>query len=89
MFYLAQWQADADAWTDAVNETSTLPAVTFVTPEKNAALGRKLDDDGNGYVYLFPALPSKRDRTLRPPVLVIYESANGDQMIILTPQPLQ
>jgi hypothetical protein len=44
LFFLAQWQADADAWIDAVNETSTLPVVTFLLPEDNSALGRKLDN---------------------------------------------
>jgi hypothetical protein len=44
LFFLAQWQADADAWRDAVNETSTLPVVTAVIAEKNAALGRSLDN---------------------------------------------
>lgn len=127
LFWLAQWQADTDAWLDAVNETSTLPVVTFVTPQDNAALGRKLDNplvdpsgfriigdqslyqrlfgkeltnpeksivwrlliDRDGYFYIFPALPDKRDRSLSPPVVMMYESEGGDQLMILSPQPSQ
>lgn len=44
LFWLAQWQAIADAWQDAVNETSSLPVVTVVFAEEGAALGRQLDD---------------------------------------------
>lgn len=130
LFWLAQWQADSDAWADAVNETSTLPVVTFVTPKDNAALGRQLDNplvnpsnfsiigdknryenllgrelsdtskpeqsivwrlliDRDGYFYIFPALPQKKaksDPNLRPPVLMIYESDGGDQLLILSPK---
>lgn len=122
LFFLAQWQGDADAWIDAVNETSTLPVVTFVVPEKNLALGRALDNplvnpagfrvigdrqrydsllgrelndssrvwrlliDRSGYFYIFPALPSKDDNSLRPPIVVIRESDRGDQLLILSPQ---
>jgi hypothetical protein len=43
LFWLARWQAQADAWKDAVNETSSLPVVTLLM-SKNAALGRKLDN---------------------------------------------
>lgn len=126
LFWLATWQGDADAWTDALNDTSTLPIVTVVASENNAALGRKLDDpfvnptnvriigdleqykkllgkdftdtsnpdesrvwrlliDRDGYFYIFPALPSNRDRALRPLVLTIHESGNGDQLMILSP----
>ncbi|MGB5596736.1 MAG: hypothetical protein WBM62_22275, partial [Crocosphaera sp.] len=106
--------------------TSTLPTVTFISPESNAPLGRKLDDpfsnpnnfriigdmerykniltqdysdrqkqrvwrllhDDPGSVYIFPALSSQEitsDPNLRPPILVIYESGNGDQMMIIAP----
>ncbi len=44
LFLLAQWQADRDAFRDAVNETSRLPVVTAVIREENAALGRNLDN---------------------------------------------
>lgn len=44
LFWLARWQANADAWQDAVNDTSSLPVVTVVFDEKSAALGRQLDD---------------------------------------------
>ena len=44
LFFLAQWQADRDAFRDAVNETSRLPVVTVVMGEENAALGRNLDN---------------------------------------------
>ena len=43
LFWLARWQAEADAWNDAVNDTSSLPIVTLVL-SKDAPLGRKLDD---------------------------------------------
>ena len=126
LFFLAQWQADRDAFRDAVNETSRLPVVTVVMREENAALGRNLDNplvnssgfriigdhnlykrllgkeltdisnpdqsrvwrlliDRDGYFYIFPALP-KRDRKQSVPVLIIYESGNGDQLTILSPK---
>lgn len=46
LFYLAQWQGNADALLDAVNSTSSLPVVTLVNSdtENKAALGRKLDN---------------------------------------------
>ncbi|HAX80775.1 MAG TPA: hypothetical protein DCY88_34295 [Cyanobacteria bacterium UBA11372] len=46
LFYLAQWQADADALLDAVNSTSSLPVVTLINSdaENKTALGRKLDN---------------------------------------------
>lgn len=46
IFYLAQWQADADALLDAVNSTSSLPVVTLINSdaENKTALGRKLDN---------------------------------------------
>ncbi len=125
LFFLAQWQADSDAFTDAVNETSRLPVVTIVIPEENAGLGsdlgnplvnpsgfriigdsslyerllgRELTDTSNpnqprvwrllidreGYFYIFPALP-KKERNRSVPILIIYESANGDQLTILGP----
>jgi hypothetical protein len=38
-FWLAQWQGEADAWRDAVNETSSLPVVTLVVRDDNVPLG--------------------------------------------------
>lgn len=43
LFWLARWQAEDDAWKDAVNETSSLPLITVVLPERKAALGRNPD----------------------------------------------
>jgi hypothetical protein len=42
LFWLARWQAEDDAWQDAVNQTSSLPVVTVLMP-KDAALGRSLE----------------------------------------------
>ena len=44
LFFLAQWQADRDAFRDAVNETSRLPVVTVIMGEENTPLGRNLDN---------------------------------------------
>lgn len=44
LFWLAQWQANTDAWRDAVNETSSLPVVTVVFNKETAVLGRQLTD---------------------------------------------
>lgn len=124
LFWLAQWQAERDAWKDIVNETSTLPVVTLITPKDALRFGRLPNDplsnpsdfriigdreryinlfgkeltdlensrvwrlliDRDGYFYIFPALPSNSSRNLRPPVLLIYESEGGDQLIILSPK---
>lgn len=43
LFCLARWQAQADAWKDSVNHTSSLPVVTLAM-SKDAPLGRMLDD---------------------------------------------
>lgn len=40
--------------------------------------------DRDGYFYIFPALPEK-DRKRNVPVVIIYESGNGDQITILSP----
>ncbi|MEQ8995727.1 MAG: hypothetical protein RID53_04380 [Coleofasciculus sp. B1-GNL1-01] len=130
LFWLAQWQADRDAWLDAVNETSTLPIITFVAPKDITPLGRQLNNplvnpsgfriigdrdlyeqllgqeltdtsnsekpivwrlliDRNGYFYIFPALPEKRDHTFSPPVVMMYESGDGNQLMILSPPTSQ
>ncbi|MDJ0599052.1 MAG: hypothetical protein QNJ37_09475 [Crocosphaera sp.] len=124
LFWLAQWQAEKDAWKDIVNETSTLPVVTIITPKDALRFGRLPDNslsnpsdfriigdrdryidlfgkelsdlkssrvwrlliDLDGYFYIFPALPSNSSRNSRPPVLMIYESEGGDQLIILSPK---
>jgi hypothetical protein len=44
LFQLARHQGTIDARRDAVNETSTLPVITLVLPEKQIALGRNLDN---------------------------------------------
>lgn len=126
LFWLARWQAQADAWKDAVNETSSLPVVTLLM-SKNAPLGRKLDNPldnptdlriigdrkaydrllgeeltdlsdpnkprvwrlllkGDGYAYIFPALP-KKDSRLTIPVAIVYEKDNGVQLTILNASP--
>lgn len=43
LFFLAQWQGEQDAFTDAVNETSKLPIITAIMSE-SSPLGRKLDN---------------------------------------------
>lgn len=45
LLFLARQQAYFHAWTDAINETSTLPVVTLVAAEENISLGR---NSGNG-----------------------------------------
>ncbi len=44
LFCLGTWQGSADAFLDAVNETSTKPIITLATKSDNLALGRDLDD---------------------------------------------
>lgn len=44
LFWVAYWQGIADARRDAVNQTSTRPIVTLVSPSDKIALGRNLDD---------------------------------------------
>ncbi|WP_254568426.1 hypothetical protein [Oscillatoria sp. HE19RPO] len=46
-FWLAQWQGEADAWRDAVNETSSLPVVTIVVREDSFPLGVNPDNIRN------------------------------------------
>ena len=48
LFFLAQWQGDKDAFTDAVNETSNLPVITAIMSE-TSPLGRKLDNPLSNY----------------------------------------
>lgn len=45
LFWLARIQGTIDARRDAVNETSTLPVITLILPEKQIALGQNLDRD--------------------------------------------
>lgn len=44
LFWMARWQAQTDAWRDAVHETSTLPIVTIVVSEDSATVGRDVDN---------------------------------------------
>ena len=44
LFWLGRYQGTADAFRDAVNDTSTRPIVTLVSPIDKMALGLKLDD---------------------------------------------
>ncbi len=44
--------------------------------------------DRDGYFYIFPALP-KKDKCISIPVVIIYESGNGDQLTILSPKVSQ
>lgn len=44
LFLVASWQGSTDARRDAINQTSTRPLVTLVSPSDKIALGRNLDD---------------------------------------------
>ncbi|MDJ0900174.1 MAG: hypothetical protein QNJ55_15325 [Xenococcus sp. MO_188.B8] len=55
------------------------------TSDPNQSRVWRLLIDRDGYFYIFPALPNK-DRNLSVPVLIIYESGNGDQITILSPK---
>lgn len=46
-FWLAQGRGEADAWRDAVNETSSLPVVTLVVRDNNVPLGINPDEVHN------------------------------------------
>ena len=46
-FWLAQSRGEADAWRDAVNETSSLPVVTLVVREDTVPLGINPDEVRN------------------------------------------
>lgn len=62
LFWLARFQGSIDARRDAVNNTSTLPVITLVFPEKQIAIGRDLND-----ISLDPLLKGYRiigDKTL-------------------------
>jgi hypothetical protein len=51
LFWLGRFQGLADAYRDAVNNTSTRPIVTLVTAKDKLPLGRNLDD-----VFINPSL---------------------------------
>ncbi|MDM3858076.1 MAG: hypothetical protein PT120_25085 [Aphanizomenon gracile PMC649.10] len=51
LFWLGRFQGLADAYRDAVNNTSTRPIVTLVTAKHKLPLGRNLDD-----VFINPSL---------------------------------
>ena len=55
LFWLARIQGTIDARRDAINNTSLLPVVTFVTPEEGSVLGRNLDN-----VFVNPSLKGYR-----------------------------
>jgi len=132
LFFLARTQGYIDARRDAVNDTSTLPVITLVTPEDSLALGRQLNDEtidpsgknfrvigdrglyeqligrelnnitdsnssdfivwrllinSNSQFYIFPTLPKDAPDAARPPVVVIQHSGDGNQLMILSPEP--
>ena len=45
LFWFAQYQGHADAFRDAVNQTSTRPIITLVTKKENLAIGRELGNE--------------------------------------------
>ena len=55
LFWSARIQGTIDARRDAINDTSLLPVITFVIPEKNSVLGRNLDN-----LFLDPSLEGYR-----------------------------
>jgi hypothetical protein len=55
LFLLARYQGESDAPRDAVNDTSTLPVITLVLPEKQIAIGRNPED-----VFIDPSLKGYR-----------------------------
>ena len=55
LFWLGRFQGLADAYRDAVNNTSTRPIVTLVTAKDKLPLGRNLDD-----VFTPPSLKESR-----------------------------
>ena len=55
LFWLARIQGTIDARRDAINDTSLLPVVTFVTPEEGSVLGRNLDN-----IFVNPSLKGYR-----------------------------
>lgn len=68
LYWLARSQGWQDARRDAINDTSTLPVFTYVFPEKQLVLGRKLDD-----IFLNPAL----DKYHIIGDLTLFESLRG------------
>jgi hypothetical protein len=55
LFWLARIQGSIDARRDAVNDTSTLPVITLVLPEKQIVIGRNPED-----VFTDPSLKGYR-----------------------------
>ena len=127
LFWLGRFQGLADAYRDAVNNTSTRPIVTLVTAKDKLPLGRNLDDvfinpslkdshiigdmeqfkniigqetndltdpqkpiiwrlliESNGWVYVFPSMPSDAQFNQRPPVLAINRGDGGVQLLIIS-----
>ncbi|AFY83433.1 hypothetical protein [Oscillatoria acuminata] len=64
-----------------MSESPRLPPETFALG-RIASLLVLIDVDGD--CYIFPALP-RRDESLRPPVVVIPRSREGDRLIQLRP----
>ncbi|AKV65661.1 hypothetical protein VL20_434 [Microcystis panniformis FACHB-1757] len=55
LFWLARIQGSIDARRDAINDSSTLPVITLVLPEKQIAIGRNPQD-----VFTDPSLKGYR-----------------------------
>lgn len=80
LYWLARNQGWQDARRDAINDTSTLPVFTYVFPEKQLVLGRKLDD-----IFLNPAL----DKYHIIGDLTLFESLRGIETNDTTLSPLR
>jgi len=124
LFWLGRFQGQADAYRDAVNNTSTRPIVSLVSAKDKLPLGRNLDNlftnpslkesrifgdleqfnqtfkginddtdqstvwrlliESNGWVYVFPSMPSEAKFDQRPPVLAINTGDGGVQLLIIS-----
>ncbi|EKU97024.1 hypothetical protein Lepto7375DRAFT_1063 [Leptolyngbya sp. PCC 7375] len=51
LFWVSRWQGYNDAWRDAHQQTSTLPAISLITPLDSLPIGRQLED-----VFVDPSL---------------------------------
>jgi hypothetical protein len=63
LFWLTRCQGTEDAWRDAVNQSSTRPIVTLVSPSDKIALGATLNDElikNEGKSRDIPALKNLR-----------------------------
>lgn len=124
LFWLGRFQGQADAYRDAVNNTSTRPIVSLVSAKDKLPLGRNLDNlftnpslkesrifgdveqfnqtfkginddtdqstvwrlliESNGWVYVFPSMPSEAKFDQRPRVLAINTGDGGVQLLIIS-----